>query len=155
LWFSPLSCRSQCVRKHSDTVEIVTAPPQGPPFPWEIPLSCTDLTGSSFVSHRPPKQVTQPFRTEVLVPTNDATLSGKEALLDASATNATRVEFRLFGGSYGLNAPVICTAALTYYGWVCNWNTTTDPNGSYSLVSQASGAGGSTFSSGVSITVHN
>ena len=75
--------------------------------------------------------------------------------LDASASNATSVEFRLFGGIYGYNAPVICTATLTYYGWLCSWNTTTVPNGSYDLLSEAFGSGGSTFSSGVSITVNN
>jgi hypothetical protein len=148
--------RTQCVRRHPDTVEIVTAPYQGgPPFPWEIPISCSELTGSRFVSHRSPKQVTQPFRTEVLVPTNGATLSGTKVLLDASATNATSLEFRLFGGSYGLNARVICTATPTYYGWLCNWNTTRVSNGSYFLASEAFDAGGSAFSSGFSITVKN
>jgi hypothetical protein len=96
--------------------------------------------------------VSNPPTTSVLVPSNGATLSGS-TLLDASASNATSVEFRLFGGSYGYNAPVICTATPTYYGWLCNWNTTTVPNGTYFLVSEAFGAGGSAFSSGVSITV--
>jgi hypothetical protein len=91
----------------------------------------------------------------VLVPTNGATLAGPKGLLDASATNATSVEFRLFGRSYGLNAPVICTATPAYYGWLCNWNTTKVSNGSYFLASEAFGAGGSAFSSAVSITVHN
>ena len=90
----------------------------------------------------------------MLVPSNGATLSGSTTL-DASASNATSVEFRLFGGSYGYNAPVLCTATLTYYGWLCSWNTTTVPNGSYALLSEAFGAGGSAFSSGVSITVNN
>jgi Ca2+/Na+ antiporter len=92
--------------------------------------------------------------TSVLLPSNRATLS-RSTTLDASASNATSVEFRLFGGSYGYNAPVLCTAASTIYGWLCSWNTTTVPNGSYSLVSEAFGAGGSAFSSGVNITVKN
>ena len=92
--------------------------------------------------------------TSVLIPSNGATLSGS-TYLDASASNATSVEFRLFGGVHGHNGPVICRAALTYYGWLCSWNTSTVPNGSYVLLSQAFGAGGSTFSSGVSITVNN
>ena len=90
----------------------------------------------------------------MLIPSNGATLSGS-TILDASASNATSVEFRLFGGIYGLNAPVLCTATPTYYGWLCSWNTTTVPNGSYFLASEAFGAGGSAFSSGVSITVNN
>jgi streptogramin lyase len=92
--------------------------------------------------------------TSVLIPSNGATLSGS-TYLDASASNATSVEFRLFGGSYGYAAPVVCTATLTYYGWLCSWNTTTVPNGSYYLLSEAFNSGGSTFSSGVSITVNN
>ena len=95
-----------------------------------------------------------PPTTSVLVPSNGATLSGSTTL-DASASNATSVEFRLFGGIFGYNAPVLCTATLTYYGWLCGWNTTTVPNGSYTLVSVATGPGGSAASSGVSITIKN
>jgi Bacterial Ig domain len=93
--------------------------------------------------------------TKVLIPSSGATLSGT-TYLDASASNATSVEFLLFGGTYGYAAPVVCTATQTYYGWLCSWNTTTVANGSYALVSEASGAGGSAFSaSGVSITLNN
>ena len=49
----------------------------------------------------------------MLIPSNGATLSGSTTL-DASASNATSVEFRLFGGSYGFNAPVLCTATLDH-----------------------------------------
>ncbi len=95
-----------------------------------------------------------PPTTSVLIPSNGATLSGS-TYIDASGSNATSVEFLLFGGSYGFSAPVVCTATPTLYGWLCSWNTTAVPNGSYVLVSEASGAGGSTFSTGVSITVNN
>ena len=51
---------------------------------------------------------------------------------------------------------MICTATPTLYGWLCAWNTKTVPNGSYALVSEAFGPGGSAFSSNhVSITVMN
>jgi DNA-binding beta-propeller fold protein YncE len=91
--------------------------------------------------------------TSVLVPANGAKLSGSTPL-DASATNATSVQFYLAGGSYGYGK-VIGTATPTNYGWVDIWNSTTAPNGSYVLLSEAFGAGGSTFSSAVSITVSN
>ena len=91
----------------------------------------------------------------VLIPTNGATLSGTATTLDASASNATSVEFWLFGGTYGLSGHLVGTATSTVYGWVDSWNTTTVPNGSYVLLSEAFGSGGSTFSSGVSITVSN
>jgi virginiamycin B lyase len=96
-----------------------------------------------------------PPTTSVGIPSNGATLSGTAATLDASASNATSVELRLFGGIYGYAAPVICTATPTIYGWLCSWNTTSVPNGSYELLSEAFGPGGSAFSSGVSVTVDN
>jgi Bacterial Ig domain/Pentapeptide repeats (8 copies) len=92
--------------------------------------------------------------TSILIPSTGATLSGS-TYLDASASNATAVKFLLFGGSYGYAAPVICTATATLYGWLCAWNTTTVPNNSYVLVSEASNSAGNEFSSGVSITVKN
>jgi hypothetical protein len=95
-----------------------------------------------------------PQTTSILIPSNGATLSGS-TYLDASASGATSVEFLLFGGIYGYAAPVICTATPTLYGWLCSWNTTTAPNGSYVLVSKAFNSVGSTFSSGVSIKVNN
>jgi uncharacterized protein YjbI with pentapeptide repeats len=93
--------------------------------------------------------------TTVLIPSKGATLSGTAAALDASASNATSVEFALFGGTYGLSGHLIGTATATIYGWLDSWNTTTVPNGSYVLVSVASGPGGSGFSTGVTVTVAN
>jgi hypothetical protein len=112
-------------------------------------------TGSAFSSVGVNITVGNPPTTSVLIPSNGATVSGS-TLLDASASNATSVEFRLFGGTFGFNAPVLCTATLTFYGWLCSWNTTTVPNGSYVLSSEAFNSTGSAFSSvGVNITVSN
>ena len=83
-----------------------------------------------------PLFINTPPTTSVLIPSNGATLSGS-TYLDASASNATSVEFRLFGGVYEYAAPVVCTATPTIYGWLCSWNTTTVPDGSYFLLSEA------------------
>ena len=91
--------------------------------------------------------------TSVLVPANGATLSGTTTL-DASASNATSVEFWIAGGSYGYGK-MIGTATPTYYGWVYSWNTTTVPNGSYALLSEAFNASASAFSAGTTISVSN
>ena len=93
--------------------------------------------------------------TSVLVPAKGATLSGTGSTLDASASNATSVEFWILGGSYGFTGKMVGTATLTPYGWFSSWNTTTVPNASYALVSEAFNSVGSAFSSGVSITVRN
>jgi alpha-tubulin suppressor-like RCC1 family protein len=90
--------------------------------------------------------------TQVLIPRTGAHLFGL-TFLDASAKHASSVEFRLFGGSYGYAAPVICTAKATIFGWLCLWNTSTVPKGSYVLVSEAFDSAGSTFSSGVGVSV--
>jgi hypothetical protein len=105
-------------------------------------------TGTGSATNDPPPS------TSILIPSNGANLSGS-TYLDASATNATSVEFVLFGGTYGFSPPVVCTATPTIYGWLCAWNTKTVPNNSYVLVAVAFGAGGSSFSTVVSITVQN
>ena len=99
--------------------------------------------------------VSNPPRTNVLIPATGATLSGTAATLDASASNATSVEFWLFGGSYGYSGKMIGTATLTAYGWLSSWNTTTVPNGSYVLLSEAFNSSSSAFSPGITITVSN
>ncbi len=51
---------------------------------------------------------------------------------------------------------MIATATPTIYGWLATWNTTTVPNGTYSLQSVASYAGGvSAASASITITVTN
>ena len=94
--------------------------------------------------------------TSVLFPSSGATLSGS-GLLDASASGnvaVTKVEFRLTGGA--LNNALIATATPTYYGWLAGWNTTTVPNGTYTLQSVAYDASGNSGkSAGVTITVAN
>jgi hypothetical protein len=101
-----------------------------------------------------PLFINNPPTTSVVIPSNGATLSGS-TLLDASASNATSVEFQLFGGVYGFYGPIICRATPTYFGYLCNWTTISVPNGSYLLSSLAFNSAGSAYSSGVSISVHN
>ncbi len=97
----------------------------------------------------------QPPTTAVLIPSNGANQSGTAALLDASASaNVTSVSFEVSGGA--LSDQVIATGTPTYYGWLAEWNTTTVPNGTYTLQSVASFAGGvSGTSQGIMITIAN
>ena len=50
---------------------------------------------------------------------------------------------------------MIATATPTIYGWLAAWNTTTVPNGSYTLQSVASSGGMSGTSPGITVTVNN
>ena len=66
----------------------------------------------------------------------------------------TKVEFILTGGS--LNHALIASATPTYYGWLAGWNTTTVPNGTYTLQSVAYDASGNSGqSAGVTKSVAN
>jgi hypothetical protein len=88
------------------------------------------------------------LQTKVLVPSSGATLSGSSTVLDASASgtaDVTAVQFVVSGGSFS-DHPV-ATAALTIYGWVAEWDTTSVPNGDYTLESVATETGGTTASS--------
>jgi hypothetical protein len=94
-------------------------------------------------------------KTSILVPDRGATVSGSVALAASASSNARSLKFYLLGGSYGYSGRMLCAATLTEAGWACELNTTTVPNGSYSLVSDASNTSGSDFSAGVNITVSN
>jgi alpha-tubulin suppressor-like RCC1 family protein len=123
---------------------------------WQVRAVFSNSAGSATSNAATMTLATPPTNTSVLIPAKGATLSGTAATLDASASsNATSVEFWIFGGSYGYTGKMVGTAALTLYGWFSSWNTTTVPNGSYVLVSEASDSTGSTFSAGVSIIVKN
>jgi Bacterial Ig domain/PQQ-like domain len=97
-----------------------------------------------------------PPTTSVLIPSNSDTLSGTTTL-DAKASDnvkVSRVDYHLTGGSY--NDKFIGFGKHTYYGWVYDWNTTSVPNGPYTLNSVAfDPAGNSGRSANVSITVQN
>ena len=98
-----------------------------------------------------------PPRTRVLSPSNGASISGQVVGLDASESDSfgvTKVEFRLTGGS--LHDVLIGTASQTYFGWFTLWNSTTVPNGTYTLTSDAFDTfGHKGVSTAVSVTVAN
>jgi hypothetical protein len=98
----------------------------------------------------------KPQATSILDPSNGATLSGTTTL-DASASDnvkVSRVEFRLTGGNS--SNVLIGVATLTYYGWIAQWDTTSVPNGTYTLKSVAyDPANNSGRSASVNITVQN
>jgi hypothetical protein len=93
--------------------------------------------------------------TSVLVPKNNTTVSGTTTL-DASAAHATSVDFVLFEAPYYYDNTDVCNAVSTEYGWYCSWDTTSVPNGVYTLSSVATNSVGvEAISVGVSITVNN
>jgi Bacterial Ig domain len=98
------------------------------------------------------------LQTSVLVPSNGATLKGSSVALDASASGpskVTAINFTLSGGS--LSSPEhVATASPSFYGWNAIWNTTSTPNGTYTLQSVATDSGGVTATSaGITVTIAN
>ena len=95
-----------------------------------------------------------PPSTTVSLPSNGATVSGGQWLDAGASFGVTKVQYELTGGT--LNDAVIATATPTIVGWLAGWDTTTVPNGTYTLNSVASYAGGvSGTSAPVTITVNN
>jgi uncharacterized protein YjbI with pentapeptide repeats len=99
----------------------------------------------------------QPPTTAVIIPSGGTTMSGATALIDASASGPAgiaSVTFEVSGGT--LSDQVVATATPTIYGWLATWNTTTVPNGSYSLQSLATDTvAESAPSAPISVTVNN
>ena len=86
-------------------------------------------------------------------PKNGATLTGTIPLVASAPRDISSVEFRLTGRNH---SNMRIGAALPGYGWSSQWDTTTVPNGRYTLTSTATDSLGKvTTSAEVSITVHN
>jgi len=118
---------------------------------WEIRAVFAN-SNESVATSPAPITVTPPTTTVVL-PSNGATLSGTSDLDAAASPGVTNVQYELSGG--GFTDSVIATATPTIYGWLAAWNTTTVPNGIYTLQSAASSGGMSGTSPGIGVTVNN
>ena len=107
-------------------------------------------------TYHPPPTPKVPLHTLVLVPTNGSALHGSSILVASAAAigGVTRVQFVVTGGS--LSDHVVGTAVLFRYGWIARWETTTVPNGTYTLQSVATETGGATATSNpIDVTVDN
>ncbi len=122
---------------------------------YSLQSVATDIDGVSTSSA--PITITvnnPPPMTTVGLPSNGATVSGGQWLDAGVSPGVSKVVYELSGGT--LNQAVIATATSTIVGWLAGWDTTTVPNGTYTLNSVASNAGGvSGTSPPVTITVNN
>jgi hypothetical protein len=118
---------------------------------WQIRAVFANSNGP--VPTSPATITVTPPTTTVVLPSSGATLSGTSVLDAAASPGVTNVQYELSGG--GLIESVIATATPTIYGWLAAWNTTTVPNGSYTLQSVATSGGMSGTSPGIGVTVNN
>ena len=121
---------------------LVTLPILDSKKPWEIRANGACLIRSG--------------ATSIAVPSPGATLAGTTARLASTSefVDLSTVEFHLTGGA--LSDTLIGVAARRPFGWAYAWDTTSVPNGSYTLTSVASNPLGDTAtSSGVPISVKN
>jgi len=144
-------------------VGTATNSPYGWIFEWDtttVPegtysLRARAIDGTSGVAYSPPITVTvHNLTAKMLIPTNGTSVSGT-TLLDADAQGpATNVVFRLSGGT--LSNAVIASATNSPYGWIANWDSTTVPDGNYTMSARATnGFGNTADSAGFAVTVAN
>jgi hypothetical protein len=95
-----------------------------------------------------------PPATSVVLPSAGTSVSSSIWLDASAASGVTQVVYEVTGGS--LTNYVVGTGTATLYGWLALWNTTSVQDGTYTLKSVASYAGGVTGTSpGIAITVSN
>jgi predicted Zn-dependent protease len=124
---------------------------------YSLQSVATDVEGASAASA--PFTITvnnPPPTTSVIIPSNNAMTASTQLLDAAASSGVSQVQYEVSGGPSNLSDQVVATATPTFYGWLANWNTTSVPNGTYTLQSVASYSGGvSGSSSPITIAVNN
>ena len=95
---------------------------------WEVRTVFTNYVGSATTN---PATITVAPITNVVLPATNATISGGQYLDAIASPGVTQVQYELSGGT--LSDAVVTTASPTLYGWIASWDSTTVPNGSYTL----------------------
>jgi hypothetical protein len=121
---------------------------QGMVLPQSYPTYITDVTECDNKYGANAAQLDAPCApptTTVVLPANNARLSGTQYLDASASSGASGVVYELSGG--GLSDDVVATGGENLYGWPAKWNTAAVPDGTYTLQSVASYAGGVTGTS--------
>lgn len=120
---------------------------------WKVRAVFTNYVGSAPTN--PATITVLPPTTSVVLPSNNAAVSGHQYLDATTSAGVTQVQYELSGGPDNYTDLVIAGSTPTYFGWIGSWDTTTVPNGTYTLQSVASSGGLTGTSTGISVTVDN
>jgi hypothetical protein len=111
---------------------------------------------AKYLSEKPIDLYAFPLRAAVILPQNGSTLHGRR-FLDANVSDLfdiKKVDYLLTGP--GLEGVSFSTGYRSKYGWIGAWNTSTVPNGRYSIEVKVSDSGGRTVvSPPVEVRVEN
>jgi hypothetical protein len=135
------------------TASVTTGPLTNFEQGWEVRAVFTNHLGSATTN--PATITVLPPATDVVLPSNNATLAGSQYLDAFASPGTSQVQYELSGGPDNYMGKVISSSGATYYGWIGGWDTTTVPNGTYTLQSVASSGGLRGASPGISVTVDN
>ena len=97
-----------------------------------------------YLSEKPINLYSLPLRAAVNLPRNGSTLHGKQ-FLDVKVSDLfdiTKVDYVLSGPDR--EGATFATGFQTNYGWIGRWNTSTVPNGRYTIKAKVSDSGGRT-----------
>jgi hypothetical protein len=88
---------------------------------------------ASYLSEKPFQFQLMPLRATVIIPRNGSTVHGKQLLdvLGSGSYDITRVDYNVSGP--GRTSASLERGASTKYGWLAIWNTSSVPNGSYTI----------------------
>ena len=95
-----------------------------------------------YLSEQPLDLYSAPLRAAVTLPLNGSTLYGKQ-FLDVGVSDqfdVTKVHYVLSGPSR--EGVTFATGYLSKYGWIGRWNTSTVPNGRYTIEAKFTDSGG-------------
>jgi hypothetical protein len=96
-----------------------------------------------------------PPTTTVVLPSNNASLTGTQYLDATASPGVTTVNYELSGGPAHLSDDDIASGTSSLFGWQATWNTTDVANGTYTLQSVAATGGASASSTPITVVVDN
>jgi hypothetical protein len=97
-----------------------------------------------YLSEKPLDLYSSPLRAAMTLPPNGSTLHGRR-FLDVTVSDqfdVTKVDYLLSGP--GLEGVSLGRGVRSNYGWIGGWNTSTVPNGRYTIEAKVSDSGGRT-----------